>query len=83
MCHESLQPVWVLNTSHRVAGLSFVNNVFNHPYVSQIVKSHSRPHVRNDNPCSEAGFKTLNNTARPSRPGSARSRMPGPSARTS
>jgi hypothetical protein len=30
MCHESLRPVWVLNTSHRVAGLSFVNNVFGH-----------------------------------------------------
>ncbi len=30
MCHESLRPMWVLNTSHRVAGLSFVNNVFGH-----------------------------------------------------
>ena len=28
MSHESLRPVWVLNTSHRAAGLSFVNNVF-------------------------------------------------------
>jgi hypothetical protein len=30
MWHESLRPMWVLNTSHRVAGLSFVNNVFGH-----------------------------------------------------
>jgi hypothetical protein len=30
MCHESLRPMWVLNTSHRVAGLSFVNNGFGH-----------------------------------------------------
>jgi len=30
MCHESLRPVWVLNTSHRAAGLSFVNNVLKH-----------------------------------------------------
>jgi hypothetical protein len=30
MCHESLRPMWELNTSHRVAGLSFVNNVFGH-----------------------------------------------------
>jgi len=30
MCHESLRPVWVLNTSHRADGLSFVNNVFGH-----------------------------------------------------
>ena len=30
MCHESLRSMWVLNTSHRVAGLSFVNNVFGH-----------------------------------------------------
>jgi hypothetical protein len=30
MCHESLRPMWVLNTSHRVAGLSFVNTVFSH-----------------------------------------------------
>ena len=30
MCHESLRPLWVLDTSHRVAGLSFVNNVFGH-----------------------------------------------------
>jgi len=30
MGHESLRSMWVLNTSHRVAGLSFVNNVFGH-----------------------------------------------------
>ena len=30
MCHESLRPMWVLNTSHRAAGLSFVNNVLKH-----------------------------------------------------
>jgi len=30
MCHESLRSMWVLNTSHRAAGLSFVNNVFGH-----------------------------------------------------
>ncbi|MEP6469446.1 MAG: hypothetical protein ABJC24_06705 [Chloroflexota bacterium] len=30
MCHESLRPVWVVNTSHRAARLSFVNNVLKH-----------------------------------------------------
>ena len=30
MCHESLRPMWVLNTSHRAARLSFVNNVLKH-----------------------------------------------------
>ena len=30
MGHESLRPLGVLNTSHRVAGLSLVNNVFGH-----------------------------------------------------
>ena len=30
MCHESLRAMWVLNTSHRAARLSNVNNVFGH-----------------------------------------------------
>jgi len=30
MCHESLRSMWVVNTSHRAAGLSFVNNVLKH-----------------------------------------------------
>jgi hypothetical protein len=30
MCHESLRPVWVFDTSHRAARLSFVNNVLKH-----------------------------------------------------
>jgi putative transposase len=43
-----------------------------------VAKSHSRPHTSNDNPYSEAHFKTLEVPA--SRPVSARSRTPGPSA---
>ena len=44
-----------------------------------ITKMHSRPHVSNDNPFSEAQFKTLK--YRPaSRNGSARSRTPAPTA---
>jgi putative transposase len=44
-----------------------------------IRRSHSRPHTSNDNPYSEAQFKTLK-YARPSRAASAPSRMPGRSA---
>src|SRR5436309_3518901 len=44
-----------------------------------ITRTHSRPHVSNDNPFSEAQFKTLK--YRPEfPPGSAASRTPGPSA---
>ena len=47
-----------------------------------VTKTHSRPHVSNDNPFSEAQFKTLK--YRPEFPdGSARSRTPGRSATTS
>ena len=41
-----------------------------------VVRSHSRPHVSNDNPFSEAAFKT-SNTIRRSRPGSGRSSTRG------
>ena len=44
-----------------------------------VTKTHARPHVSNDNPFSEAQFKTLK--YRPAFPSaSARSRMPGPTA---
>ena len=47
-----------------------------------VTQSHSRPHVSNDNPYSEAQFKTLK--YRPDFPaGSPRSRPPGHTARTS
>jgi putative transposase len=47
-----------------------------------VVKSHSRPHVPDDNPYSEAQFKTLKH--HPTFPtGSARSPTPAPSARAS
>jgi putative transposase len=47
-----------------------------------VTKSHSRPHVSNDNPYSESQFKTLK--YRPEFPdGSARSRTPAPSASSS
>jgi transposase InsO family protein len=47
-----------------------------------VTKSHSRPHCSNDNPYSEAQFKTLK--YRPEFPtGSARWRTPGPSASAS
>ena len=47
-----------------------------------VTKTHSRPYVSNDNPYSEAHFKT-SSTARNSRNGLALSRMPGLSARSS
>jgi putative transposase len=47
-----------------------------------VTKSHSRPHVSNDNPYSESQFKTMK--YRPSSPSaSAHRRTPGPSARRS
>ena len=47
-----------------------------------VTQSHSRPHVSNDNPYSEAQFKTLKYRPR-SPPGSPRSRPPGHTARNS
>ena len=47
-----------------------------------VTKSHSRPHVSNDNPFSEAAFKTLKYCRR-SPHASGASRTPGSSARTS
>ena len=44
-----------------------------------VTKSHSRPHVSNDNPYSESHFRTLN-TGRASRSASGRSRTPTPTA---
>ena len=47
-----------------------------------VTKTHSRPHVSNDNPYSEAQFKTLK-YRRTSRTASEASRTPGPSAKRS
>ena len=48
-----------------------------------VLPSHSRPHVSDDNPFSEAQFKTLKYTGPPSRRASARSRIPRASATAS